>query len=132
MERKTGIEPATFSLATRRNDKGEAAFVARTLGPGLAHAPAVWMLVGIVVALFGLVPRAVAAAWVPLAYAAVDGVLGDMLGFPEWTRSLSPFGHVPDLPGGELTVAPLLGLTVLATGLAAVGLIALRRRDLNT
>jgi putative exporter of polyketide antibiotics len=43
---------------------------------------------------------------------------------------ISPFPHVPTLPGGEVTAGPLLGLLAAATALTAAGLWALRRRDL--
>jgi putative exporter of polyketide antibiotics len=37
---------------------------------------------------------------------------------------------VPALPGGEVTAGPLVGLLAAADALIAVGLWALRRRDL--
>ena len=48
--------------------------VGRLLGATLVHLPAVWVLVGVSTALFGLVPRAAAAAWAVLA-ASVAAVL---------------------------------------------------------
>ena len=45
-------------------------------------------------------------------------------------RDLSPFTHVPTLPGGEVTVAPLLVMLAIASALVAAGLLTLRRRDL--
>jgi ABC-2 type transport system permease protein len=44
---------------------------------------------------------------------------------------LSPFSHVPKIPGGDLTVIPLLALTLLATVLTAVGLAGFHRPDLG-
>jgi len=35
------------------------------------------------------------------------------------------------MPGGDLTVAPLLWLTAIAAGLIAVGLAGFRRRDVG-
>jgi ABC-2 type transport system permease protein len=45
---------------------------------------------------------------------------------------LSPFGHLPKLPGGEMTWTPVLTLTAIAVALTATGLAALRRRDMST
>ncbi len=44
---------------------------------------------------------------------------------------LSPFGHLPKLPGAEATAAPFLWLTALAVLFAAAGLTGFRRRDLG-
>lgn len=43
----------------------------------------------------------------------------------------SPFAHVPRLPGGTVTAAPLVWLVVVAVALTAAGLTALRRRDVG-
>jgi ABC-2 type transport system permease protein len=45
---------------------------------------------------------------------------------------LSPFGHLPKLPAGEMTWTPVLTLTAIAVALTATGLAALRRRDMST
>lgn len=45
-------------------------------------------------------------------------------------RDLSPFSHLPSLPGGQVSAVPLIVLVLLAAGFAAAGLVGLRRRDL--
>jgi ABC-2 type transport system permease protein len=45
--------------------------------------------------------------------------------------NVSQFTHVPRLPGGDLTVAPLVWLTAAAVALAAAGLAGFRRRDVG-
>jgi polyether ionophore transport system permease protein len=106
--------------------------VSRQLGAGLAQVPAAWVLAGLALALFGLVPRVtVPAAWTVLAVAALLALLGPSLRLPSWATDLTPFTHVPKLPGGEFTATPLIWLTVVAAGLTAAGLIAFRRRDLT-
>jgi ABC-2 type transport system permease protein len=57
-------------------------------------------------------------------------VLGPLLDLPRWVLDLSPFEHVPQLPGGDLSAAPLIWLCAVAAALTALGVQAFRRRDL--
>jgi polyether ionophore transport system permease protein len=104
--------------------------LAQLLGSALVQVPAVWVLTGIAVALFGLVPRLAALAWGALAVFLLLTELGAFLGLNKWAVDISPFTHVPRLPGGAVTAAPLLWLTAVAVALAVAGLAGLRRRDL--
>ncbi|HWM10043.1 MAG TPA: ABC transporter permease, partial [Solirubrobacteraceae bacterium] len=103
--------------------------VPELVGSSVALAPAVWVLIGIAVALFGLLPRAAVAAWGFLAACYLAAFLGPLLGLPDWVTDLSPFTHVPLLPAASLDVVPLLALTAIAAALVAVGLAGFRRRD---
>jgi ABC-2 type transport system permease protein len=99
------------------------------LGGALAQLPAVWVLAALAVALFGLLPRFAPAAWGLLAACLLLLLVGTTLEFDKWVLDLSPFTHVPHLPGGELRPAPLVALTLAAGALAALGLLGVRRRD---
>lgn len=44
---------------------------------------------------------------------------------------ISPFTHVPRLPGGTVSASPLLWLSVIAVALARAGLAGLRCRDIG-
>jgi ABC-2 type transport system permease protein len=110
---------------------GDAAVLPRLIGASLAYLPAIWVVVGVGVALFGLVPRATVLAWIVVAYAALIGMFYGFLGLPDWTFDLSPFGHVPALPAAEMSWPPLLVLSAIAAVLTAVGLMGFRRRDLD-
>ena len=106
--------------------------LSRQLGAGLAQVPAAWVLAGLVVALFGLAPRlAIPAGWTVLAVAALLALLGPSLRLPSWLLDLTPFTHVPKLPGGDFSAVPLLWLAAVAAALTAAGLAAFRRRDLT-
>jgi len=43
--------------------------------------------------------------------------------------NISPYAHVPRLPGGDFTAVPLVWLVLLAAALTAAGLVGFRRRD---
>ncbi|MBN2623505.1 MAG: hypothetical protein JXA83_09060 [Acidimicrobiales bacterium] len=103
--------------------------VVRLTAAALGFTPALWVLVGLVTALFGLVPRASAAAWGVLAWCGIVGFLGELLDLPQWARDLSPFEHVPRMPVDGVDWLPLGVLTIVAAGLALAGLAGFRRRD---
>src|SRR5215207_3223026 len=114
--------------ALRSDDSSE---ITRLLGAQLASLPAVWVVAGLAVALFGLVPQAASLAWAALVGFLFLGILGPLLQLPDWTMDLSPFNHVPQVPSKELTVAPLIWLTAVAAALIATGLAAFCRRDIG-
>ncbi len=78
-----------------------AAVPAGLLG-ALVQLPAVWVLAGITVALFGLVPRIAVAAWGVLGACLLLGQLGPLLELKQWVMDISPFTHVPKLPGAAM------------------------------
>ncbi len=96
----------------------------------LAQVPAAWVLVGLVVLLFGWLPLAVPAVWALLVVFFVVGELGELWGLPQWLLNLSPFAHSPTLPGGELQAGSLVGLLLVAALLCLLGLTGWHRRDL--
>ncbi|MFI7131610.1 hypothetical protein ACIBQ1_38450 [Nonomuraea sp. NPDC050153] len=101
------------------------------LGAALAQLPAVWTLAGLAAALFGLVPRLSVLAWAALGLFLLLGQVGALLDLPQALLDLSPFSHLPRLPGGEVSLAPLATLTAIALALVSAGLYGLRRRDLG-
>lgn len=111
---------------------GDPDLVPRLIGAAVAYLPAVWVFAGLALALFGLVPRLFPAAWALVVYAIVVGIMGGLLGLPDWTFELSPVGHVPRLPAQDLEIAPLIALLVIAADLVILGLVGFRRRDLQS
>ncbi|WP_405733960.1 ABC transporter permease [Streptomyces sp. NBC_00028] len=102
------------------------------LGACLVQVPAVWVIGGLAVALYGLLPRAAMAAWGVAGVVLLIGWVGPALDTPQAVLDLSPFGHLPKLPGGEMSWGPVVLLTGIAVALLAAGLAGLRRRDLTT
>lgn len=94
--------------------------VPRLLGAAAAQLPAVWLLAAVAVALFGILPRLTQLGWVIYGAVLLITLLGAVLGLDQWVLDLSPFVHVPTLPGGELLLAPLAWLVVVG-GLFVVG-----------
>lgn len=110
---------------------GEMGAIGRVLGGALVQLPAAWVLTGIVVAAFGLAPRLLVAGWAALVGFLLLGELGPLFRLDQWAMDLSPFAHVPKLPGAELAVAPMIWLTAIAALLTAAGLAGFRRRDIG-
>jgi ABC-2 type transport system permease protein len=100
------------------------------LGAALAQVPAAWVLAGLGVALIGLAPRLSALTWAALIVSVLLVELGVLFGLNQWVVDLTPFAHVPKLPGSAFTAAPVVWLTAVAVALGAVGLAGLRRRDM--
>lgn len=101
-------------------------------GAALSTLPAVWVCVGVAMLLVGAAPRLTGLVWAVLIAFLVLGDFGPVLGLPDALSSLSPFGHLPELPGGTVEATPLVALTAVAVALGAAGVLALRRRDLLT
>ncbi|MFC4531984.1 ABC transporter permease [Sphaerisporangium dianthi] len=101
----------------------------RILAGAMVQLPAVWVLGAVAVLLFGLLPRFAAVSWGALVLCLLFGLVGPALRLDQWLLDISPFTHLPKLPGGEMSPAPLLWLAAIALALAAAGLAALRRRD---
>lgn len=112
-------------------ESGDAGHVLALVGAGLAYLPAIGVLSGLATALYGLVPRALPATWVLLVGCLVAGLLGQVLKLPSWVVELSPFQRTPQLPAADLSVPPLVALSAIAVALAAIGALALRRRDIG-
>ncbi|MGI5436806.1 ABC transporter permease [Streptomyces shenzhenensis] len=102
------------------------------LGACLVQVPAVWVVGGLAVLLYGVQPRGATAAWGVAGAVLLIGWVGPALDVPQAVLDVSPFGHLPKLPGGPMEWGPVLVLLVLAVALAGAGLTALRRRDLTT
>ncbi|MFH8678878.1 ABC transporter permease [Streptomyces lydicus] len=101
------------------------------LAATLAQVPAAWTLTGVAVLAFGLLPRATPAVWAVVGGCLALGWLGPALAFPPWAMDLSPYSHLPKLPGAGTTAAPFVWLLALSALFAAAGLAGFRRRDIG-
>ncbi|MCC5476964.1 ABC transporter permease [Streptomyces barringtoniae] len=104
--------------------------VGPVLGACLLQVAAVWVIGGVAVLLFGVLPRGAVAAWGVAGAVLLIGWIGPALNAPRAVLDLSPFGHLPKLPGGGMEWGPVGVLLGLAAVLVAGGLAGVRRRDL--
>ncbi|WP_405888106.1 ABC transporter permease [Streptomyces sp. NBC_01136] len=102
------------------------------VGACLVQIPAIWTLGGLAVLLYGVSPRLAPGAWGAAGLALLLGWIGPALDVPQSVMDLSPFGHLPKLPGGDMAWTPVLILLGVAVALTAVGVAGLRRRDMST
>ncbi len=121
---------AAFTHGSRIHDLGGQ--LPSLLGAALVQLPAVLILAGAVVLLFGAAPRAVVAgAWTLLGFSLLLGLFGPALQIPGWAMDVSPFTHLPKLPGGAVDGWSLLALSLLAVALGAGGMVGFARRDVG-
>ena len=109
----------------------DVAEVWRMTGFSLAYLPGVLVVASVAVLLTGWRPEITGAAWGVVAVVFVIGYLGGLLELPDWLVNLSPLTHVPAVPAQELTVLPLVVLTLCALAAVVVGLVGFRRRDIG-
>jgi len=119
---------AGLASATQVGDSGQ---FGRIVVAALVQVPAAWVIIGIVAAGFGLVPRLVVLGWIALVGFMLLGEFGALFELSQVVMDVSPFAHVPRLPGGDFSAGPLLWLTAIAAGLIAIGLAGFRRRDVG-
>ena len=103
----------------------------RIVVASLAYLPAVWILTGITMLLFGLIPRLTSLSWAALGLFLLIDLLGQFFDFDEWILNLSPFTHVPKLLAGDTVNTSLGWLFILAAVLIIVGVMGYRRRDIS-
>jgi ABC-2 type transport system permease protein len=111
---------------------GDASYVWAVTTAHLAHAPGVLVVLGIAALLFGILPRAIGVTWVLLGSALFVGIFGAIMDVPQWIRNLVPMEHTGQPPLEEISWSAAGILLVIAAGLAAAGLVAFGRRDLDT
>lgn len=124
------VMAVTAGLSDGRRTGNPMASLGTLVPAALVPLPAAWCLVAVAMLLVGWAPRWAAAAWAVLVLTLLVGELGPVMGLPNWVQQLSPLAHVPHVPGGAVSAAPLVALTLVALGLGWLGVAGLRRRDI--
>src|SRR4029078_7416794 len=119
------------SLTYGAQQDGVAAALGDLVPAALAPLPAVWVVSGVGLLLFGLRARWATLGWAVLAACLLLGQVGELLGLPGWVVGLSPYGHLSRLPGAAFAFRPELGLTAIAAALLALAVWRYRERDVG-
>ncbi|HEU4914560.1 MAG TPA: hypothetical protein VFT16_04115 [Candidatus Saccharimonadales bacterium] len=99
----------------------------------LAQFPAILVIMGVIIAAFGLLPRmTVAIGWSAFGICIFISQFAAFLELPQYVLNISPFTHLPSVPAEPLTYLPLTILAGVGIGLLLTGIIAFRRRDITT
>ena len=103
----------------------------RVSAAALAEIPAVLVMTALTIALFGLLPRLTALAWAGLGICLSFGLIGSAMELSHWLLDLSPFTHVPHLPGGTVSAIPIVSLLAVAALASWAGIAGFRRRPVG-
>ena len=111
---------------------GDASQMGTMAGAALAYWPAVMILVGIAVALFGWLPSvAIPVAWGVMAAMWFATMLGEVFGLPTWLLDALPFSAVPYMPLEGMSWMPVAIMTAVAALLTFSGVGRFARRDVR-
>ena len=108
----------------------DASWTGRMALAALVYWPAVMVLVGIAVLLFGWLPRlAISLTWGLLAAMWFVMLIGDALHLPAWVLDVLPFSATPYLPFAPMHWTPVVVMTAVAAVLVWAGVDRFARRD---
>ena len=103
----------------------------RMLVATLAYLPAVWVLGGIAMAFYGIIPRFALLSWGVLGAFIGLEIVGETLQVSQSILDISPFAHVPAVLVSGVSVMPLVSLALVALALIIAGLIGFQRRSIG-
>ncbi|MCL1868944.1 MAG: ABC transporter permease [Promicromonosporaceae bacterium] len=117
------------TYASVMNDPGA---TGRFVGAALVYWPAIMVLVGVAVLLFGWVPRlAIPLAWGVVVAIYMVMIVGDALRLPDWLLNILPWSATPRLPAEPMSWTPVVIMTIVGVAFTAVGLLRFRSRDIQ-
>ncbi len=107
--------------------------VGRLALAALAYWPAVMVLVGLSVFLWGFAPRlSTPTAWGLMAAMWFLTMFGEIFRLPEWFLNAMPLAATPYMPFEEMSWTPLVVMTAIACALTAAGVWRFTTRDIQT
>lgn len=93
--------------------------------------PAVFLLAGLAILLYGAAPRLSVLSWLALIFCAVVMLFGEVLRFPTWLQAVSPFHHLASVPAADTDWASFCVVLAAAVVLGTGGLLGFIRRDVR-
>lgn len=108
---------------------GESGWTAKILGAGAAYLGTLLFFLGLVVAIFGLVPRWRPLGWVVFGLSALVAYMGPALDLPEGLVSATPFAAMGSVPAEGVDTTGVVALAVVGLVLLVGGVVGFRRRD---
>jgi ABC-2 type transport system permease protein len=108
---------------------GVAVTVSDLAKQALVEIPAVWVLIGLALALVGATPRVRLAAWLAIVATFVLTILGPTFRLRDWALGISPLYHVPNITTPTPDYTGLAVVAVIAVAFLVVGFVGFRRRD---
>lgn len=109
---------------------GDTLTFGKALSSALVFLPAIWVLIGIVVFLIGVFPKATSLIWMYFAFCFIVIYLSELLSFPDWLSNLSSFTHVPQLLIEDGNILSLSVMTIVAIIIGLIGFIGYKKRDI--
>lgn len=126
-----GVAGLSMGLIHGLNTGNVGREIPRVLAGAMVQLPAIWILSALTVAAFGLLPRlSTAIGWIALSVCLLLGQVGALLQLSQSILDISPFTHIPRVPGSNPQWTPLFVLIAIAAALIAAGLSGFRRRDI--
>lgn len=101
-----------------------------TLEAVFVYLPAMWLFAGLALFLLGWLPKFTASIWLYFSYCFFVIYLGNLLDMPEWLRNISVFEHIAQLPLEEVNYLVIVVILLITAGLALLGFVGYRKRDL--
>ena len=103
----------------------------RLVGSALAQAPAMWSVVALSVLFFAWRSDQAPLGWGVVVVFATLGLVGELLGMPQWVLDLSPYTHTPHMPLEDFRLGPAVVLSGIAAALLAASWLRYRSRDIG-
>lgn len=102
-----------------------------TFAAAYVYLPALWVVIGLIIGVIGVVPKISGAIWIYVVYCFVVVYLGGLLDFPKWVNNLSVFEHIPQIPVDDGNFLTFMALTLIALLLTITGFVGYNRRDIT-
>ena len=97
----------------------------------MVYIPALWVMIGLLIFLIGILPKATGVIWAIYGMFFLFGLLGGMDIFPQWLTNISPFTYIAQYPMEDINWLSMILLVIIATVLTIVGFMGYRRRDVK-